>query len=445
MNGVRDVPDAVQWHEGMLLAPQHFQQFAVRTEAVLQYHLQTVAPFHWGVREFRIDPVSLPDGTFRVLQLEAVLPDGLLVTHKAGERDELSISLREAAAAAPNTTLIVHLVVPTRRADETSGNGAFARYASYEGAPVPDLNTGDGELAIPRLRPKPSLLIAETPPDRYVSIPLARVEYRDEAFVLTDYIPPLLVVAPQTDLGRTCSEITHRVREKAAYLADRARTTTAAERTTVLTETEKMAESLAAGLPPLEAMLRAGVAHPYTLFIQMCTFAGLASAAGRALVPPVFEAYDHSNLRATFTQVTKFVEELLAGIRENYRTVAFQNVGGVFELALQGAWVRGSNLLVGVVAPTGETAADCAAWFDKSLIASKKSMAALRERRIRGPARSRVAAPDALGIAPRRGEIVFSVEVDPQYVEAGETLQILQQVETGADRPREVVLYVANA
>ena len=35
-----------------------------------------------------------------------------------------------------------------------------------------------------------TLLVAETPPDKFVSIPIARVQFRDETFTLTDYVPP---------------------------------------------------------------------------------------------------------------------------------------------------------------------------------------------------------------------------------------------------------------
>ena len=40
----RDVPDAIKWHEGMMLAPQHFQQMALRGEQLLVYHVAAAAP-----------------------------------------------------------------------------------------------------------------------------------------------------------------------------------------------------------------------------------------------------------------------------------------------------------------------------------------------------------------------------------------------------------------
>ena len=32
-----EIPDAIQWHEGLLLTPQHFQQMSARHEALVQY------------------------------------------------------------------------------------------------------------------------------------------------------------------------------------------------------------------------------------------------------------------------------------------------------------------------------------------------------------------------------------------------------------------------
>jgi type VI secretion system protein ImpJ len=440
----RDVPDAVQWHEGMLLSPQHFQQAAIRDEILLQYHVAATAPFHWGVRRLRIDPMSLPDGTFRIVELEAIMPDGMLVTHEAGDELELSVSLRDAAAASPDSPLMIQLVVPSRRAGGVAGTAALARFASYEGTPVVDLNTGEGELVIPRLRPQPMLFIADTPPDKYVSIPLAQVEYRDEAFVPTEFIPPMLSVPPQSELGKLCAHMARRVREKSVYLGDRARATDVASRSALLLDTELMAEALSMGLPPVEALLSTGVSHPFPLFIQMCAFAGLSSAAGRAVVPPVFKPYDHANLRATFAQIATFIDGILDEIHEEYRAIPFNVSGGTFELAIDESWMRGKNLIIGAVGQAGVAESDTAAWLDASLIASDRRMGALRDRRVRGPNRAPLPSPDSMGIAARRGEVIFTVAVDPQYVEAGQTLQIMHQMDSTVGHPREIVLYVAN-
>jgi len=59
MIDAHDLPGAIQWHEGMLLAPQHFQQLSIRYEELLHYHLMMISPFHWGIRRLKIDQVLL--------------------------------------------------------------------------------------------------------------------------------------------------------------------------------------------------------------------------------------------------------------------------------------------------------------------------------------------------------------------------------------------------
>jgi type VI secretion system protein ImpJ len=440
---VNEIPDAIQWHEGMLLAPQHFQQLALRTEAMLQYQMLIAAPFHWGVRRFRVDPVLLPQGTFRILELEAVMPDGLSVLYHDGTATDLTVSL-VGRPVERSGYITVYLVVPAARGASVSSTGEFARYASYDGAPVVDLNTGDGELPIPRLRPRIALMAGDAPPDKFVSMPLARVAYRDESFALTEFIPPLLHVSMHSELGGMCARTLKRIREKAVFLADRARAASATAKRPLVFETQLMAQTLASGLPPVEAILRTGVTHPYPLFLSMCGLVGQIAGVGSALVPPALEAYDHNNLHATFDQIVTYINGILDGVQEDFRPVPFQAVEGGFELAIDPAWIADGSLMVGAVGAASVSESDLALWLDNALIASRSRMTSLRERRVRGPGRMRLAAPDTVGIAPRRGEVIASITADPQYIEPGEVLQLLNPGDAGRGRPEEVVLYVAT-
>jgi len=148
------VPDAVQWHEGMLLAPQHFQLAATRSEELLHYHVRSASPFHWGIRRLRLDTVLLTGGTLRVTELEAVMPDGLLVVHGPGRETPLEADLTLYAEEARRGPLTVHLAVPARRREDEPFAGSLARHESYEGREVADENTGEGAVPVPRLRPR---------------------------------------------------------------------------------------------------------------------------------------------------------------------------------------------------------------------------------------------------------------------------------------------------
>lgn len=57
------IPDAILWHEGMLLRPEHFEQMTSRQELLLQHHASS-APFAWGISRMLVDEAALLQGRF---------------------------------------------------------------------------------------------------------------------------------------------------------------------------------------------------------------------------------------------------------------------------------------------------------------------------------------------------------------------------------------------
>ncbi len=91
----RVIPEAVQWREGMLLSPQHFQLAARRAEALAAYMMGAATPLCWGVQRLQIDQSLLLEAVFRIIELEAVMPDGLLVLYPMGDDEpRLELDLR---------------------------------------------------------------------------------------------------------------------------------------------------------------------------------------------------------------------------------------------------------------------------------------------------------------------------------------------------------------
>jgi type VI secretion system protein ImpJ len=62
----RPIPDLIQWHEGLLLTPQHFQQLSSRVESLIQALPGWYMPFYWGVRTFDYDRTGLSAGVLTV-------------------------------------------------------------------------------------------------------------------------------------------------------------------------------------------------------------------------------------------------------------------------------------------------------------------------------------------------------------------------------------------
>ena len=440
-----DLPAAIQWHEGMLLAPQHFQQLQQRAEALLHYHAAALEAFHWGVRHLRIDTVLLVDGTFRVLDLEAVMPDGLLVSSREGEND-LALDLAELADRIKQGPLTVHLAVAAGGRGHSPVRGEMARFDSIDGDLIADENTGESELRIPRLRPRLRLVPGDEAPPKFVSFPLAQIVYEDENFTLGKLVPPVLRVGPKGSSARLhdlCSDLAKKLRGKAVFLADQVNSPQASTRAPQLLETKNMVHSLVAALPPFEAQLSAGASHPYDLFLSLSSLVGHVAAISRGLVPPVLEGYDHNDPWRSFTNATSYLTRVLdEGINETFTAYRFNLENGVFVITFDTSW-SDRQLVLGVRRRPGSSERETTEWLEQSVIGSTSKMVDLRERRILGAPRSRVER-DA-DLVPASGVTLFSLTPDPAAVVGGETLEVRNLDDpAGQNRPVEIVLYVRN-
>ena len=250
-----------------------------------------------------------------------------------------------------------------------------------------DENTGEGDIRIPRLRPRCSLLLTATPPARYVHLPLACVCYQDEVFALTDFLPPTWSVPLHSPLGDMCIRIARRLREKAVALAEKVRAPSATLGTPMLLEAQKTVHHLVAALPPLEAIVYSGVAHPYVVYLALCTVAGQVAALGNSLLPPVFEPYNHRDLRASFTPLEAFIMRMLdEGISEVYAAFPFVWTDGLFRLPFDGSWME-RRLVLAVRAQVGMSELDVIDWMEECLIGAATVIPSLVDRRIRGAER----------------------------------------------------------
>lgn len=433
----RDVPPAVQWHEGMLLAPQHFQMSALRSDSLLHYHSSTISPFHWGLTHLDVDRVLLVDGVFRVLELEAVMPDGLLVHWTAGSGPDLQLDLASHAATLAERPGRVQLAVVAR----ARGISLDERYDTHDETAVADDVSGGLEIDMAVLQPRLQLILGEDVPAKFVSFPLAEIAFRNDVFTLTRYQPPWLRVAPGNALHEMCSAIATRLREKAYFLADQVRSPSTSARAAQLLETKALVHSLVGELPPFEAILRTGVAHPFPLYLALCSLLGHVAGLGRSLVPPPLDAYDHNDLFATFEQVQSSIGKALdEGIHEAYTAYPFVQSDDEFHLPFDADWASRS-LILGLRAPSGASDADMAVWLAASVVGGRAKIVSLRDRRIMGLRRKQLDAD--VDLVPSRGVSLYSIAADPELLAPGEDLVIVNP-DQAARRPQEIVLYVRN-
>jgi type VI secretion system protein ImpJ len=437
-----DIPEPIQWSEGMLLGPHHFQQAARRSDALLHYHLGRAVPYWWGVSQLQIDPVRLAAGTVSILLLEAVMPDGIVVTHPAADGGDLQVDLAQFAARLQDEPLKIYLIIPGHRGGASLVAGQLARYRSVEGAPVVDENTGDNGVILPRLRPQLALHAGDKPSQNFTSLPLAEVMHRNEGFELTGFYPPPLPVTARSALAGRCRDLLQRVRAKASFVAERLHAPGAELRQATVIELRHSLHCLVGNLPVFEAILESGTAHPFEIYLTVCRLAGNLALLGGGVVPPLFDRYDHDDVQRSFEPLLAFADRMLETVSETHIPVAFTYEAGAFRLMMEPAWLQ-DDLLIGVRARPRQNEREVNAWIDEAVIASSERVGRLGETRVRGAARRQLTAEEDLEFLPARGTFIYRVTADGNFILPRRVLEIVNPSDRAGDRrPVEIVLYV---
>lgn len=463
--------DAVWWHDGLLLEAAHFQQLCRRQEQLLSYHVRSAAPCNWGVRQLDIVDMFLPNGVFSIRALEAIMPDGLVVSHRPGA-GHLELRLaddrhRELAEGRPDT---ICLAVPLGEAiDDTEGN---ARYA-----PVVPAGDDDGAAGVAHVRPRLRLALASdlAKQGNDVVLPLARVALRSGKFELERFLPPLLDIGWQPpwlggkSLRLESEQLVSAMERAAGYLveATRKRPAEVNDKLHWLELRQRLA-SVVAGIPVLHGVLGLDGQAPLALYLAWCGALGPLGALDDTgdLGRGVFPAYRHDALAPTFGALFGRIRALLAMADGPFLEVQLerhtdQQFSHAFDRAQRYDWPaletvapgasarQGAVLIIGI---RGLPEDGAAAWLQKAVITSSAQLKEFREERRMGLRRSLVLADGRLQLLAGKA-LPYERQVDVRgMASAGACLFALDQedpealdivLHNGAEkRPAEVVLFI---
>jgi type VI secretion system protein ImpJ len=435
------VTDAIQWHEGMLLLPQHFQQNDVRQTELLQFHISEVSPFHWGVRHYAIDSAMLVSGVLYFQALEAIMPDGLVVSSYANEGELVSIDLTPYEAEMEKNPLMIYIAVPKYKYGAANTTGDTPRFLSREGSSIVDENTGDGKISIPRLAPNVLIFVGQEPPSDFVSFPIFKIANDSNAYVLKDFVAPCLKVQQSSVLGRATENICKRIREKIAFLSDRLLSNSNGLMTA---DAENVARALSIGLLPFEALLKSNASHPFALYIGLCGLAGEVAGLHPAQIPPLLEPYDHNDLLQTYTRVFDFIISMIDRIQEGYLVVPLTLEDRTFSLKLRDDWLN-KQLVMGAKVSPGMSIRELNQWIEQCVIVTDTSVIRAMDNRILGADRKIVESAEEIKLLPAKGVTLFLITINDQFIKKGEDLRIFNVSDSSSKRPCEIVLYVPKS
>lgn len=423
----------------MLLAPQNFQQQSARQEALVARYASLAGPFAYGVSRLQIDEDQLADKIFRVIELEAILPDGLYVQDPP---ELVDLSSFKTDAEKPEGAL-VYLCVP--QAGVSTRQGAMARFVTADGEAVNDLDpeAPDGQAAVvlPRVRPNARLVVTEAGTGGLVRMPIARVIFRDSAFRLDEnYVPPHFKISSAqwcAPLMDRCREIASKVRGKANYLLEMIRSPVGSANRPRF---EQQLHSLMAGLPAFEAKLSSSQVHPFSLYTALCTLASHVAAVGMVDEIPRFPRYDHDDLLDKMASVALGLSNTLdLGVQEKFTEYRFEGQGHAYNIPFREEWV-GRTIVLGFM---GQPTQEIIAWAESCYIGTDRHVDSMSKNRDIGAARERNDQQE--GLRRRPGTVLFTLDENLRRIEPGETLHVFNPVRDANDRgPSRVVMYVKH-
>lgn len=422
---------AVCWHEGMFLLPAHFQLADRRNDFLLAKRFSAASPLAWGVIRSALDVSQLGVGLFRVLEIEAVLPDGLYVHCDS----PLEISLAELAES-PNTEKTIWLTVPIASPNPV-GDSENKRFLETE-FPLQDPSTEEAQ-SIPLLAPNVMLFLGD-PPSRFSALPLAKVSFQAEGFTLHEYVPPQMLIRRENPIFTLLLDLVTTIRNRATALIRQNEEMSEEERT-LRFEPRLLLPGLLGHLPMLETLLFSESVHPLFLFGSLSNLAGSLCGVGHLTIPRRIE-YDHLDPLRCFTeQIDEILREMEKSIPTQFHEIPFSQTGERFSLAAN-RLPADETLLLGVAMKHGTDESKLVRWFEHAVIGFQSEIESLIHRRSVGAERKQTRSQGLFALSKR---LLFWEVKRTELLQADDPFCVIGANETDQmSRPAGIYLMVSQ-
>ena len=328
-----DAIQAVYWHQGMFMQPQHFQLADLAQQQQLRPIVESGLPHFWGVGQLELEPVTLAGSTIMVRRASLLFQDGTAVTWpgnaaiaargfdqawlSGGQSMQIYLGLRRQSLQQANVSLV---------ASEAEAAQAPSRFAALaDPAPMPDLLSDGPAAQVRTLLHVVKIFFEHELPDlgEYLLIPVACLLRVEEGVVLDrQYIPPAYQLDGAESLAFMLKdmrdELAGRARQLEEYKCPR-------ERQGEFDQNELMLllalRSLNRSVAMLFHLTELPQVHPWHIYGLLRQLVGeLSSFSEQVDMFGAFDngnglpAYDHVNLQHCFDQVRQRVRRLLNGI-----------------------------------------------------------------------------------------------------------------------------------
>lgn len=301
----------IAWMEGMFLRPHHFQHHDLYHEALLHYHLRAIDPFHWGVRELKIDQEALSDHRISITNLDAVLPGGTLIRSPGNA----VVETREFDPTADRIDIFVGVRHWSPGDANSSSGGETASKHRYElrTHTVPDLQRGGYEADLTLAHPNVRVFTTgeENLLELHDSIRIGQIIATGEQsrpFDLNPRVsPPLLAAEAWPPLFDQVAQIANQMAARIRVVVGRTTTLSTNDLPKYWTR-----YTLSRLTPVLRHHISTGCSRPFDLYTSLLEAASALSTfqTTEAIELP---AYDHNDPMPCFESVIQTIGSHLEG------------------------------------------------------------------------------------------------------------------------------------
>lgn len=425
----------------MLLSQHHFQQNDLRNFHVLAHQIRLLSSNHYGVCHLRTDNVALTDGIYRIEEIEAVFPDGLILSffpNKVQNLKPLEISLKNQNI---DEDITIYLVIAESIEGISPITGNPARFYSIEGDEVQDENISENSIKIPRLFPNAFLHIGNSVPEFCIGFPLQKIVSVDGVFKIKNWTPPCFFIERHFPLWKQCANLAISIREKATYLAEKTKNAT---NESIANDSWNILGKLVQILPGIEALVYSNEIRPYELYQELAEVLGSVSTIIPTDIIPIMQPYDHSNIDSCLYPIIKLIEHYLNSVERGFSLIYFKKKEKFFYHYLslnEMASVVDQKLYVGLKRTKTHDTGEIESWMKNAVIVSDFSVENVRLKRTKGADR-RILPPEVVSkILPGNGVTLFEIDINSSFIKPEQNIHIFNPGNIGA-QPEEIILYL---
>ena len=308
----------VVWSEGLLLSPQHLQQWDRYLQHLLADRFRQAHTFDWGLSAIDLDRESLRNGRVALRSVRGVFPDGTPFT--APEDDPLPPARAlEGHFDARQESMTIALGLPSARPGRpllgvTGLDGKPTPRFTEESIDLPDDNTGGDERSVGVARRNLVLLFPDDALGDHDHIPIAEVvRASDGSFVLREtFVPPCLsLAASETLTGLVRATLERLIAKSAEIGAMRRQRGGVVDFSSADTTSFLQLYTVNGMIPSLAHRLAQRRGHPEELYLELTRLCGALCTFSDQFNPKDLPVYDHRDLGATFLAIQAAISALL--------------------------------------------------------------------------------------------------------------------------------------